>query len=81
MTTEQRLDEFFRCAVPLHAIAGNGRAVMYWCRYGAIVRVAIIGDEVLTDLVEPDTPEMDELVCGAGADAVIDGIMVERLRR
>lgn len=77
-TTDQRVEEFFRRAIPIHHVLGHEWAVMWWVYRGAIIRVAIEGNEINTDLVEPDTPAMHELVDAAGPDAVLDGIVVER---
>lgn len=76
--TDERLEEFFTRAVPIHHVLGHRRAVMWWVFNGAIIRVAIEGDEVDTELVEPDTDAMHELLAAAGADAVLDGVAAER---
>lgn len=77
-TTDERLEEFFRTAVPIYHLLNDQWATMWWVFRGAIIRVHMNRDGVDTELVEPDTPLMDELVDAAGADAVLDGVRVER---
>lgn len=67
------LEAFFRSAVPLYAVAEPARAVCYWWCRGVILRGAVDGGpDVHFELVEPDTPEMEELVRCAGPDLLLE---------
>jgi hypothetical protein len=81
MSASPRLDEFFARAIPVaHVLdARRGTGTMWWVFRGAIIRVHMDGEELTTDLVEPDTPWMDELITAAGSDAVLDGVLTAAL--
>jgi hypothetical protein len=74
---DQRLEEFFTRAIPIGTATLPGAVVMWVAFRGAIIRIGITNTgEFLTDLVEPDTSDMDDLLAAAGADAVMDGVKV-----
>ncbi len=78
---DQRLEELFTRAIPIGTAALPDAVVMWLAFRGAIIRMGVTnGGEFLTDLVEPDTSDMDDLLAAAGADAVIDGIKLSALR-
>lgn len=81
MNASQRLDEFFTRAIPVaHVLdARRNTGTMWWVFRGAIIRVHMDGEELTSDLVEPDTPWMAELVAAAGSDAVLDGVLTDAL--
>lgn len=67
------LEAFFASAVPLFSFVARGRAVCFWWCRGAVLRGEVRSSgEVLFELVDPDTPEMEELVRGAGADRLLE---------
>lgn len=72
-----RLETFFRAALPLASVASGSRAVGWWWYRGHVMQCEVSGDGAFSfDLLDPDTPGMDELVRAAGADAVIDAYLL-----
>lgn len=76
------LEAFFSSAVPLHAEKRPSSAVAWWWSGGVVWRAeAFAAGELRFRVVEPDTPEMEELVRLAGADRVLDVYLMNRCRK
>jgi hypothetical protein len=72
------LEEFFRLAVPIHSVADPAGVVCYWWARGVIFRGSLRGpDEMTFDIVEPDSPDMEELVRETGSDYLLEVYSLE----
>lgn len=66
-------DVFFGAAVPVHAEKRPFSVVAWWWSRGAVWQAeAFSSGELRFAIVEPDSPEMAELVRLAGADRVLE---------
>lgn len=71
------MEHFFRTALPVSHKFQPDMAVMWWAWRGELFRIQLnIHNELEVDLLEPDTPAMDELLRSCSPDALCDAISV-----
>ena len=76
-TPEERMEHFFRTSLPVAHLLTAEQAVMWWAWRGELFRVQINRHGDLdVDMLDPDTPAMDELLKACSADALCDAISV-----
>jgi hypothetical protein len=76
----KQAEQFLQQALPIgNAIYGQ-EAVLWLAYHGELLRLVLsIKGHIDVDIVEPDTPAMDELLQAVGADALLDGIRASQL--
>jgi hypothetical protein len=71
------MEQFFKTAIPVAHQLSTEQAVLWWAWRGELFRIQMnIHNELDVDMLEPDTPAMDELLRACSADALCDAIAV-----
>jgi hypothetical protein len=72
------MELFFKTAIPVAHQLSTEQAVLWWAWRGELFRIQmnIHVNELDVDMVEPNTPAMDELLRACSPDELCDAIAV-----